>query len=166
MTPSTTDRAERIARYAAGPARLEAAVAAVPEPARRWRPAPGKWSVHEVVCHCADSETNAAMRIRFLVAEKKPLLVGYDQDAWAEVLDYHRHPLDAALATVRAVRANTVPLLRGLPDAAWGREGEHTEIGRITADRWLEIYAEHLDVHARQIERNLAAWNAASGTRA
>ena len=24
----------------------------------KWRPGKGKWSVHEVVCHCADSETN------------------------------------------------------------------------------------------------------------
>ena len=52
-------------------------------------PGAGKWSVHEVVVHCADSETNAALRIRYLIAEKEPLIVGYDQDAWARVFDYH-----------------------------------------------------------------------------
>ncbi|MGH7332001.1 MAG: DinB family protein, partial [Candidatus Rokuibacteriota bacterium] len=116
------DEHERlIARYAAGPARLRAAFAGVPDPVRQWRPAPGEWSAHEVVCHCADSESNAALRIRYLVVETQPLIVGYDQDAWARVLDYHRHPVAVALATVEAVRAHTVPLLRALLEEAWAK---------------------------------------------
>ena len=149
-----------IAQYAAGPARLRAAFAGVPDPARQWRPAPGEWSAHEVVCHCADSESNAALRIRYLVVEAQPLIVGYDENAWARTLDYHRHPVAVALATVEAVRANTVPLLRALPEQAWGKEGRHTESGRYTAEDWLGIYAEHLEIHARQIEQNLTAWQA------
>jgi hypothetical protein len=155
------DRAQRdelIHRYAAGPARLRAALGAVPEPALKWRPGPGMWSAHEVVCHCADSESNAALRIRYLVVEKEPLIVGYDQDAWARELDYHAHPLDLALATVDAVRAHTVALLKRLPDEAWAREGRHTESGRYGAEDWLRIYAEHLEIHARQIDDNVAAW--------
>lgn len=166
MVSTKQDRQARIERYARGAALLEATVAKVPAAAMHWRPARDKWSVHEVVCHCADSETNAAMRIRYLLAEKKPLIVGYDQDVWAKRFDYESHPLDVALATVRAVRTNTIPLLHKQPDAAWTSEGEHTEIGRFTADKWLEAYAEHLEVHARQIERNLAAWRADSGSRA
>jgi hypothetical protein len=160
------DRNERealIARYADGPARLEAALARVPEPARQWRPAPGEWSAHEVVCHCADSETNAAARIRYLVAEKEPLIVGYDQEEWARRFDYHQHPLEAALATVRAVRANTTAVLRRLPEEAWRRAGRHTESGPYGAEDWLRIYAEHLEIHARQIDNNLAAWRQARG---
>lgn len=150
-----------IATYEAGPARLRRALDAIPDEARRWRPAPGQWSAHEVIVHCADSETNASMRIRYVLAEREPLIVGYDQDRWAEVLDYHAHPLDLALATVDAVRANTVALLRRQPDSAWARAGRHTEHeGSYSADRWLAIYAEHLEVHVAQLGRILAAWNA------
>jgi len=155
------DAAQRIAlvdQYARGPQRLEAALATVPEEARKWRPGPGKWSAHEVVCHCADSESNAALRIRYLLAEKDPLIVGYDQDVWARALDYHAHPLEPALATVAAVRANTAVLLRRLPEEAWSREGRHTESGRYTVEDWLTIYAEHLEKHSRQIERTVEAW--------
>ena len=60
MTPA--ERKAAIRRYAAGPARLRAALRRVPKPALRWRPAPGEWSAHEVVHHCADSESNAQMR--------------------------------------------------------------------------------------------------------
>jgi DinB superfamily len=158
LTPQ--ERADLITRYAAGPARLRAAFTGVPDPVRQWRPAPGEWSAHEVVCHCADSESNAALRIRYLVVETQPLIVGYDENAWARVLAYHGHPVAAALATVEAVRANTVPLLRALPEEAWAKEGRHTESGRYTAEDWLVIYAEHLENHARQIEQNVTAWQA------
>ncbi len=163
MTPA--ERSLRIRQYAAGPDRLEAALAQVPPEARTWRPAPGRWSAHEVVVHCADSETNAHMRLRYLLAEPEPLIVGYDQDRWARSLDYHSHPLPLALATVRAVRANTVPLLERLTEADWQRTGRHTEHPSYGVEKWLELYSEHLEVHARQIERNLAAWLSAGRPR-
>jgi hypothetical protein len=160
MALTNSERDVLIQRYVEGPRRLKAALATVPPEALKWRPKPGEWSAHEVVCHCADSETNAAGRIRYLLVEKEPLILGYDQDAWAGALDYHAHPLDAALATVDAVRANTAALLRRLPAEAWQREGRHTESGRYTAEDWLKIYAEHLEIHAHQIESNVATWRA------
>jgi DinB superfamily len=161
MSLGRAERERLIQQYADGPERLEAALARVPAAARQWRPAPGEWSAHEVACHCADSETNAAARIRYVVCEREPVVLAYDENVWAAALDYHGHPVEVALATVRAVRAHTEALLRRLPEEAWAREGRHTESGRYTAVDWLHIYAEHLEIHARQIEANLAAWEAA-----
>jgi hypothetical protein len=158
MALTREERDRLIQQYEDGPARLQAALARVPAEALQWRPADGAWSAHEVALHCADSETNAAGRIRFLLAEPEPLIIGYDQDVWAVALDYHARPLAPALAAVAAVRANTVPLLRSLPDAAWARAGRHTESGRYSVEDWLRIYGAHLHDHARQIEGNLAAW--------
>jgi hypothetical protein len=84
--------------------------------------------------------------------------VGYNEAEWARRFDYHGHPLEPALAVVEAVRANTVVLLRRLPEEAWGRVGRHTESGRSSAEDWLAIYAEHLEIHASQIDANVAAW--------
>lgn len=156
----STERERLIRQYADGPCRLREALAKVPEAARTWRPAPGEWSAHEVVVHCADSETNSFARIRFLAAEKEPVIQGYDQEAWARIFDYHALPLETALAVVDAVRASTAALVRTLPEAAWARTGRHTESGPYGAEDWLRIYADHLEVHARQIENNLAAWRA------
>ena len=77
MPISRSERERLIQQYADGPARLEGALAVVPAAARQWRPAPGEWSAHEVVCHCADSETNGAARIRYLVCEPEPIVLGY-----------------------------------------------------------------------------------------
>src|SRR5438093_1142821 len=108
MPFTTAERAAMIERYAHGPTLLKRALAKVPPDALKWKPAPGKWSAHEIVVHCADSETNAHMRLRYLLAEPEPVIVGYDQDRWAMTFDYHAHPLELALATVEAVRANTL----------------------------------------------------------
>jgi hypothetical protein len=158
MPLTAAERNTLIEQYARGPARLRAAMAAVPPEALTWRPKPGEWSAHEVAVHCADSETNAAGRIRFLATEREPLIQGYDEAAWAVTFDYHAHPIELALATVDAVRANTVAVLRRLPEEAWGRVGRHTESGRYAAEDWLRIYAAHLEDHSRQIEANVAAW--------
>jgi hypothetical protein len=157
LTPQ--ERESRIQQYAAGPSKLRQAVAHVPKDALQWRPAPGEFSVHEIVCHCADCETNAHVRIRYLIAEKDPVIIGYDPDNWASRFDYHSHPLELALATVDAVRANTAALLRRLPEKAWESVGTHTESGRYTAEDWLMIYSEHLEEHVAQINSVLEAWS-------
>ena len=158
MPLTAAERATLIERYARGPALLSAALAKVPRETLKWKPGPDRWSAHEIVVHCADSETNAHMRLRYLLAEPEPLIVGYDQDVWAKRFDYHAHPIDVALATVKAVRANTVPLLERATEQDWRRVGRHTESGPYSAEDWLAVYAEHLEKHSRQIERNLKAW--------
>lgn len=155
---NAAEREALIQRYEAGPRVLREALAKVPAEAVKWRPAPGKWSAHEVVAHCADSETVSSTRIRFLVGEDGPAISGYDQDRWAAAFDYHTLPLAPSLAQIDAVRAWTTALIRSLPASAWAREGTHSEMGRYTAEQWLELYAEHLEVHARQISRNVEAW--------
>src|SRR5713101_682160 len=134
MALSASEREPLLQRYADGPERLKAALATVPAEALQWRPKPGEWSAHEVVVHCADSETNAAARIRYLAAEVDPVILGYDEAEWARRFDYHDHPLEPALALVIAVRANTAALIRRMPEDAWQRVGRHTESGRYAAE--------------------------------
>jgi len=145
-------------RYAKGPLLLRSAWEAVPREARTWRPSEDKWSAHEVVVHCADSETYAAIRIRLLLAEPEPLIVGYDENVWARRFYYHASDPEVALGLVESVRAHTSAMLTGLPGEYWGRMGRHSQSGPYSTDDWLRIYAEHLEAHAAQIQRNLAAW--------
>ena len=165
MGMNRQERERLIEQYARGPQRLRDALAAAPAEMRRWRPGEGRWSVHEVIVHCADSETNAALRIRYLLAEREPLIVGYDQAAWARVFDYHAQSMEDAFAATELARRRTVPLLRSLTDEQWARRGRHTESGPYGAEDWLRLYAVHLEGHAGQIERNLAAWRESQSSR-
>src|SRR5437879_13433538 len=100
MPFTTAERAAMIERYAHGPTLLKRALAKVPAAALKWKPAAGKWSAHEIVVHCADSETNAHMRLPYPVAEADPVSLGHDQAQGALACDYHTHPRAPALRTV------------------------------------------------------------------
>jgi len=120
------------------------------------RPASGRWSAREIVHHLADSEMTSAIRLRRLLAEDRPMIQGYDQAEYARRLHYTR-PIQASLDAFRAARQTTAEILDRLTETDWTREGTHSDSGRYTVERWLEIYTEHAHNHADQIRRARAA---------
>jgi hypothetical protein len=145
------ERAALIARYSAGPAEILAAVAEIGDAGLDTRPADGGWTPREVVHHTADSEMTSAIRLRRLIAEANPLIVGYDGDEFARRLHYSDRPIEPALAAIAAARSTTLQILDGLTEAQWARTGTHSESGAYGVERWLEIYADHCHEHADQI---------------
>ena len=147
------DRRELIAQYEAGFDEVRRALADFPGDRLTARPLPGKWSAREIVHHLADSEMRAAIRLRQLLTEDRPVIQSYDQDAYAARLDYNARDMAPALEAFRASRATTAQLLARMTDEDWAREGTHPEHPRYTADKWLEVYAAHAHDHAAQIRR-------------
>jgi DinB family protein len=139
-----------IDRYKDGYGAVATALAGASDAELDARPGPGKWSAREVVHHLADSEMTSAIRLRLLLAADRPTISGYDQDEFARRLHYDR-PIAAALEAFKAARQTTAEILDRMTPADWLREGTHTESGRYTAERWLEIYAAHAHGHADQI---------------
>lgn len=156
----TVTRAELIRQYANGPAVLRTVWDETPSDVRLYRPAPNEWSAREIICHCADSELNAAIRIRMLAAEPNPTIIGYDQNEWVRIFDYHDLNPELALAAVEAARAWTVPILERFAESQWAAIGIHSESGPYSALDWLRTYSVHLHDHAEQIRANVRAWNA------
>lgn len=115
-------------------------------------PAPGKWSIRQIVAHIADSELVCAHRMRQIVAEENPTLMAFDQEAWTRNLDYSRRKPKASLESFRRLRAENHELLKGLPETAYARTGNHSERGPITLRFQLELLAEHAESHARQMQ--------------
>lgn len=150
------DLAALRARYAEGTRYVERLVAGA-DPASLDRHAPGAWSARQTLHHLADSETMAYTRLRRLLAEPDPVIQGYDEGAWADapLLGYAELPADGALALYSAVRAASAILVGRLSEADLERAGTHTEGGRYTVRRWLEIYTEHPFDHGAQFERAL-----------
>jgi hypothetical protein len=120
------------------------------------RPAPGKWTAREIVHHLADSEMTSAIRLRMLIAQDRPTIVGYDEEVFARTLYYNR-PIQASLSALEAARRSTAEILDRLTPDQWRREGTHTESGPYSVERWLEIYADHAHNHAEQILRAKAS---------
>jgi hypothetical protein len=141
-------------RYRDGAATLRAAFAAATEEELD-RPAPdGGWTARQIAHHVAESEANAFVRLRRLVAEDAPVIVGYDEELYARRNHYDR-PIASALAVVDAVRASSLELLASLTPAEWEHAGTHSESGRYSVDDWLRTYAAHPHDHADQVRRAL-----------
>jgi hypothetical protein len=149
------DRAQRdalVAQYEAGYDAVLTSLAGITATEWEAREAPGEWSPREIVHHLADSEMTSAIRLRRLIVEDRPVIVGYDQEAFAQRLFYDR-PIEGSLAAFKASRDTTAQILHRLTPGDWLREGTHSESGRYSVEDWLRTYAAHAHDHANQIRR-------------
>jgi len=148
---STKDeRTAKIARIAACPPALRAAVADLSDEQLDTPYRDGGWTVRQVVHHLADSHANAFLRFRWVVAEDHPTIKPYDQDVWAQFPD-SRMPIAPSLKIVEGLHARWTNFLSSLPPEAWSRTAEHPERGQLTLDDLLDTYSEHGANHVKQI---------------
>ena len=146
-------RKQLITRYADGFDEVSRAIEGLSEEDLSAHPLAGKWSAREIVQHLADSESISAQRLRRLLVEAHPVILGYDQDAFAIRLRYNERPIGPALEAFRAARTTTLQVLERMGESDWTREGWHSESGRYSPETWLQIYADHAHHHAEQIRR-------------
>ena len=144
--------AELLERFRRGPELVAVAMTGAAGSEFDFVVAPGKWSIRQIICHMADSEMVAADRFRRVIAEENPKLIAYDQDAWAQKLDYSRRKTSQAMESFRRLRSENHELLKELPEATFERTGQHSEHGATTLGQLLEGYAKHAEGHARQIQ--------------
>ena len=151
-----TERKRLVAQYRDGYSAIAEALLKITPEELDARSGPGRWNTREIIHHLADSEMTSAIRLRRLLVEDRPHILGYDQDEFARRLHYDR-PHEASLELFRYSRMTTAELLDRMTEADWLREGTHSESGRYTVETWLSIYAEHAHKHARQIMEARAA---------
>ena len=116
----------------------------------------GRWSIQQVVVHCMDSDLVSADRMKRMIAEDNPTLIGYDETKFAQNLFYDEQPADAAVQIVDLNRKLFVNVLRKLPDAALQRKGNHNERGLITVGKYLQSTIDHLEHHLKFIHAKRA----------
>ena len=153
------ERNDKIELYGKGFNLLVEMLKDIPREVWKFKPSESEWSIHEVIIHLADSETNAALRARKLIVEPGGTLMGYDQESWAQVLNYHEHDLQDALDLVRLARKTTYDLLKKQPEEVFDHIVIHPEYTEpYTFDNWLNIYSAHIPGHIEQIMNNYKLW--------
>ncbi len=116
------------------------------------RPAPGKWSIKEIVAHLADGEVILGSRYRLVAAHERPAIAAYDQDLFVERLGADAASTEELVADFEMARAVNLGLLVRLPDEAFARVGIHSERGEESLGTMVAMYAGHDRVHLDQIE--------------
>ncbi|MBI5841658.1 MAG: DinB family protein [Chloroflexi bacterium] len=158
------ERDEKIELYGRGFDMLMATLKDIPREMWKFKPGPKEWSVHEILIHLADSESNAALRARKLIVEPGGTLMGYDQDKWAIELDYHDQDPDDALQVLKLARQTTYALLKKQPDEVFAHTVKHPEYDEpYTFEQWLNIYSAHVPGHIEQIRNNYKIWRDRQG---
>src|SRR5437667_2262869 len=104
--------AELVDGYLAGVGQLRQAVAGLSRENLLARPIPGKWSTLEVVCHLADFEPIHADRMKRVIAEERPTLVGADEKRFATALSYHERDLEEELRIIELTRSQLGRILK------------------------------------------------------
>ena len=115
--------------------------------------APGKWAMRDVFAHLADSDLVWGWRLRLVLAEDRPPLTGYDQDAWASRLGYADSDPHDSVVLFRELRKSNLRLIeRATPDDLQ-RVGIHVERGEESLAHHLRLYAGHDILHLNQLKR-------------
>ena len=119
--------------------------------ATRFRYAPRKWTIKQVVGHLSDDERIFVYRMLCVARGDSRVLRGFDEKAYMRRSGFNERTLPDLLAELSAVRAATVTFLRGLPSEAWTRSG--TVNGYPATVRGLAFHVAGHELHHRRILR-------------
>ncbi len=148
---------QMIESYLAGPAALRKAVAGMSREQLQARPVAGKWSSLEVVCHIADFDPILADRMKRVIAEDRPQLVGAGENHFVAALAYHHRDVEEELTIIEKTRSQLARVLRTLPAEALNRVGVHNERGPMTLERLLTTTTNHIPHHIKFIQEKRQA---------
>lgn len=143
---------ERVARFLGSAlATIEGELAALGD-AAGWRPAEGEWSANECVGHIVEAERRGFNgRIRTMLAEDGPLLRGWDQVGVAAARQDHLRAGAEVAAELRAIRLDSIALVRSLRPEDLARTGLHDRVGQLRVSDLLGEWVHHDRNHIRQL---------------
>ncbi|GAC1353594.1 MAG: hypothetical protein NVSMB42_09590 [Herpetosiphon sp.] len=126
-------------------------------PAERWavQPAPDEWSAWQTLLHLADTEMVYSVRLRMILTQERPMLVGFDQAAWADRLSGLDAEPAETFARWQVIRKANLRLYPSLDAAEWTRVGRHNERGEESIQSIVALLAGHDLAHLGQLRRAL-----------
>jgi hypothetical protein len=136
------------------PKQIAVAVSGLPDKVMRYKPAPDKWCILEILGHLTDIEIVYAYRLRQMLADSKPAIAAMDQDLWARNLGYMEVPAPELIALYGLNRHHNLRLLRRAKLVDLAKSAYHPELKReVTVAEIVEQLAGHGLNHLEQIER-------------
>lgn len=163
-TASEEDRNCAIAAIAAAPAQIRGAVAGLTPKQLDTPYRPGGWTIRQVVHHVPDSHMNAYVRFKLALTEEQPTIKPYQEALWANLSDTKATPIETSLTLLESLHERWVLLLRSMSAAEFARTLVHPEMGVLSLDRTLALYAWHGAHHAAHITslRDRMGWRGAA----
>ena len=94
---------------------------------------------------------NAYIRFKLALTEEEPTIKPYAEDRWARLADVQTTPIEVSLVLLESLHSRWVRLLRSLDEEEWKRTFKHPEIGLVSLEKNLALYAWHGKHHTAHI---------------
>ena len=133
------------------PARLRTAVQGLSDEQLNTPYRDGGWTVRQLAHHVPDSHMNAYIRFKLALTEDEPTIRPYMEDRWAELPESKQAPIDVSLALLDSLHQRWTLVLRNIPDADWKRTFRHPEMGLLSLEKTLALYAWHGKHHVAHV---------------
>lgn len=119
----------------------------------RTRPYEGKWTPNEILGHLTDSEWIYGYRVRLILSENTPTILGTNQEAWVTALRYNDREPSELLELFRSLRSLNLEEWKRMAPKHLERVGQHSERGPESLGEMLRMLAGHDLSHINQMTR-------------
>ena len=150
-TMTEQHKAQRFDDIEQTPARLRAAVRGLNDHQLDTPYREGGWTVRQVVHHVPDSHMNSYVRFKLALTEDEPTICPYMGNLWAELPEARSAPIELSLSLLESLHKRWILVLRGIKPADWKRNLRHPELGLVSLEKNLAIYAWHGKHHVAHI---------------
>lgn len=159
-TLSAEQRQAHIDQIAVTPENMRAAVAGLSEEQLDTPYRPEGWTVRQVVHHLPDSHLNSYVRFKLALTEEHPTIRAYDENLWANTDDARTAPVEVSLDLLESLHRRWVLFLRSFADKDFARTFNHPELGTVSVDKNVALYAWHGRHHVAHITslRERSGW--------
>ncbi|HEV2224033.1 MAG TPA: DinB family protein [Candidatus Acidoferrales bacterium] len=163
VTTRPQERQKKLELFARGPELLSEGLRRCPRKMWLYRTAHDRWSIHEIILHLADSETEAYVLCRQFIVEPGSVVTTHDSFKWVSTLGYFHQSTTEALGLIVRLRRMTHHILRHIPEPVWAHTAQYPRKGIITLEEWLDVQTQHIARHVEQICQNYAEWPKRTG---
>jgi DinB superfamily len=119
----------------------------------RTRPFEGKWTPNEIIGHLSDGEWVSGYRLRLILCEHDPIILGMNQELWVTGQQHNDREPSELVEMFRMMRQCNLALWRRMSLADLKRTGQHSERGPEALGVMLRMTAGHDLSHLDQITR-------------
>ena len=150
-TLSDDERQTLIDEIAVAPEKMRAAVAGLNDDQLNTEYRPEGWTVRQVVHHVPESHLNSYLRFKLALTEDEPTIKPYFEDRWAKLDDALQAPVELSLDLLGSLHSRWVWFLRSLKPSDFQRTFRHPELGVVSLDKNVALYAWHGRHHVAHI---------------
>jgi uncharacterized damage-inducible protein DinB len=150
-TLTTDQKKQHLNDIEQAPSQLRAAVTGLSDKQLNTPYREGGWTVRQVAHHVPDSHLNAYIRFKLALTEDEPTIRPYMEDRWAELPESRQAPIEVSLALLESLHERWALVLQNIADADWKRTFRHPEMGVLSLEKTLALYAWHGRHHVAHV---------------